>query len=66
MEWISINERFPDIRQWVLVSYGKIKTVSEAYLTATGFWYTRNGYIVPDNKEMKVTHWMPLPEPPNQ
>lgn len=65
-DWIPVTERLPYVGEWVLVAYGKIRTVGEARLAATGSWYQRSGYIIPEDKKAKVTHWMPLPAPPEQ
>jgi hypothetical protein len=55
-EWISIKERLPEYSCIVLVTDGKIVTFSE-------FDYSFS-YIIRPYLE-KVTHWTPLPEPPD-
>lgn len=65
MEWISCNESLPMQKQRVLIYGGfqslKYQAVGEFrsngekhgfYDTSDGCWFAR------------VTHWMPLPEPP--
>lgn len=61
MEWISVEERFPDQDGMFLVHEPNIG-VYVAFITKQNgdyFWWansltTRNA----------VTHWMPLPDPP--
>lgn len=60
-KWIPVSERLPNICEPVLVCCdfmgGKAFRVSDRY--------GKNGMLwagIPDNH--KVTHWMPLPEPP--
>ena len=62
-KWISVKERLPEKDQYVLISNGKSICVGELFLlpyTLTGdlMWVTDNGFV------RDVTHWMPLPEPP--
>jgi hypothetical protein len=55
MEWISVKDRLPNIMQGVLVwAHGYSSDYIEIAV------YEGNEFTV-DN----VTHWMPLPEPPN-
>ena len=65
MEWISVNERLPEEDEDVLVMTAEGKFASGgmhvASLDEDGVWYPSHGdgWEFPD-----VTHWMPLPEPP--
>ncbi len=55
-EWISIDERLPDDYEDVIAgnSYG----VNFA-------WYDGESWLFPgDSVHGEVTHWQPLPEPP--
>ena len=58
-EWISVDDRVPDDHGMFLVC------------TSSGF-ITINGYSIDDGwhwdveKPSLVTHWMPLPEPPEE
>lgn len=59
-EWISVNDRLPDIDNEVL-GYFNIGTdlfVGVCILFSDGHWSDDSGYRV------NTTHWMPLPEPP--
>lgn len=68
-KWIPVTERLPDTQEydWVLAQitlkpeciYG-VPVVAE--LRADG-WYDAYDNMI-DGKYEKVTHWMPLPEPP--
>lgn len=65
MEWISINDRLPELRdgissEKVIVALGKQVVFG---------WYRINEWVTPDMipfvKQEKITHWMPLPKSPN-
>ena len=70
MNWISVKDRLPEYNQIVNVKYEFIESidVTSAILKRTDVnghhWYYLNdeGGI---NKTHLITHWMPLPEPPN-
>lgn len=54
-EWISVNDRFPQNHDLVIITNGKDVTFS---FFDHGFMYTQLPYIE------KVSHWMPMPKPP--
>ncbi|WP_288654681.1 MULTISPECIES: DUF551 domain-containing protein [Pantoea] len=57
MEWIKCSERMPDDYQDVLVTNG---TEIDLQFTVKGDWILPGfGY-----KDVKISHWMPLPAPP--
>lgn len=63
MEWISVNDRLPEGRIWVLACFDS--TVVEIlpcwYFESRKQWYQMyNSKNVTD----LLTHWMPFPEPP--
>ena len=69
MEWISVKDRLPKEGEenTVLVCY--IGFISETLCVATGFiddtglWrWGESGNRV----KVRITHWMPLPEPPKK
>lgn len=79
MDWISVKDRLPEINVSVLISmiYDDVSFI--AYRTETNWqcvfpeWgeVCGNGYFNGELKEepesgIKVTHWMPLPEPPKK
>ena len=62
--WISVDERLPEKNRNYLV-YAKIKIGYGVVLNGQGFerWNGRE-WLVPD--KCTVTHWMPLPAPPEE
>lgn len=59
-EWISIKDRLPENDALVLVCQQDVKDA------ATFIAFFINGRWAILNNEFTVTHWMPLPEPPNE
>lgn len=57
--WISVKERLPDERSEVLCFNGYSITVAW-YASSVERWYADRG----DYRLEDVTHWQPLPEPP--
>lgn len=69
MEWISVEERLPsDEYDTLLVVLEAVvdNASSGKRLVDTDTFYTSEGYFRfwSASKEYKVTHWMPLPPPP--
>ncbi|EPN5584455.1 DUF551 domain-containing protein [Shigella flexneri] len=67
--WISCSERMPNDKQYVWC-WGKSYGCTE-YDTFEGYydWSRNKWWTVTDDGEepaSKVTHWMPLPEPPQE
>lgn len=66
IEWISVEDRLPEIAKMVLV-YTKNGVIDTAWRTGfsipQGKWDTYSGAIYGNDK---ITHWMPLPEPPKE
>lgn len=60
-EWINIKDRLPEKNSIVLVCMdnGQYKVVLTSYLSSNGEWISYD-------KNQKVTHWMPFPEPPKE
>lgn len=60
--WISVEERLPEDRDWVLVWHTGYLTAKKAKYKDNDFpiWII-DGY---GDQPGEVTHWMPLPEPP--
>ena len=57
-EWISVKERLPKKRKNVLVRYGNGRIDFD--------WIDSTQCFVFENLYGRVTHWMPLPEPPEE
>ena len=72
--WIPVTERLPEMKQQPEDIDGDDWWQSECVLLATTKGEVRDGYrcklneeygwITKDYKDIEVTHWMPLPEPP--
>lgn len=59
--WIPVTERLPEKNAKVL-----IYTTEDVCLSATYTMYATNGFATAAGfYTNKVTHWMPLPVPPN-
>ena len=58
-QWIPVTERMPDCFQNVLTYEANRRTIQETYLTRHNEWAN---VLISGN----VTHWMPLPEPPQE
>lgn len=56
-EWISVKDRLPETAGWYLVFYNG-STMQVAFFKGRKWPF--------DNHYHKITHWMPLPEPPKE
>ena len=63
-EWISVTDRLPEVRTYVLVWIGGLlnQPVKHFY-TSKGKWVNLENIVLP--KYYEVDFWMPIPEPPN-
>ena len=73
--WIPVTERLPEDHDWVLVWHTGYKTPKKALFhieecfefDGGGAWYDYDVEIDGHNSlEGTVTHWMPLPDPPEE
>lgn len=68
--WISCSERMPEKNQNVLISVNFDSDLVEPLICSaryTGSTFRRGGVTVkPGNGIEQATHWMPLPEPPQE
>ena len=64
MKWISVKDRLPEEKVNCIVHY------KHAYCDIDGYWAI--GFCYYDGEKFKlypaykVTHWMPMPEPPKE
>ena len=58
-EWISVEERLPEPKKWVLVFTRHMNHPVVCFYEDV--WYFLGGFF----SKGQVTHWMPLPEPPD-
>ena len=63
MKWISVNDRLPEYDKWGLVTDGTYVQEGRREKTDSSgeHWQVRNAVTI---ESKKITHWMPLPEPP--
>jgi hypothetical protein len=63
MKWISVKDRLPEVLDevWVWVQFHATDDASGdiSWLDSDGIWAMGSA------KNYEVTHWMPLPVPPN-
>ena len=63
-EWVSVDERLPEEKVDCIVHY------KHAYCNNDGYWAI--GFCFYDGEKFridlayKVTHWMPIPQPPKE
>ena len=60
MEWISVKDRLPPDQEEVLVctlAKNGVRNIDKGYLAIDHFIHRGRS---------QVTHWMPLPEPPEE
>jgi len=73
MEWVSIEDRLPAQAVYVVIAHFDHRHkvgmyfVSIAERIGTHWYEGKDGTEVTENgKYGKVTHWMPLPDPPEE
>ena len=65
-EWVKVDENLPDFDVPVLV-YVKDIFDNKSFISITKYTITydlTNNWLGYENSSFKITHWMPLPEPP--
>ena len=60
-QWISVEDKWPQNGEWILAYLSDGNMISGSYYDAMGFAldYHYEG-------QGEITHWMPLPEPPDK
>ena len=67
--WISVEDRLPETRHAVLVYTPHHKNIWAASMHEDGNWYiwsTGGKVLLDPDWNGPITHWMPLPEPPEE
>lgn len=64
--WISCSERMPDDGQHVIILCDGAFVLYAQYRDSDFFDVVRNGEEFFETQSRNVTHWMPLPEPPQE
>ncbi|MCZ8805772.1 DUF550 domain-containing protein [Escherichia albertii] len=64
--WISCSERMPDDNQHVIILCDGAFVLYAQYRDGEFFDVVRNGEEFFETQSRNVTHWMPLPDPPEQ
>jgi len=62
-QWISVENRLPETEGRYLAFDGVAQYIFDLKFTGTGLGYWECGYLFKKTTNA-VTHWMPLPEPP--
>lgn len=63
-QWVNVKERLPDCKGEYLVAYHPCYWDNVKEETVVGYDSYRGGARWARNKYQRVTHWMPMPEPP--
>jgi hypothetical protein len=67
MKWINVKEKMPDRGDFVIGVITERGNLVTEVTFWNGIWYFADDYCGGDTTEIvqcQVTHWMPLPEPP--
>lgn len=73
MKWISINDGLPDrqpegFRQYIVSSFSPVRNIHHVGVydwRDNNFYDSGGDKVSMDDGYWIITHWMPLPEPPN-
>lgn len=63
-EWISVDERNPEMHQRVMVA--TVDCDDNPIVVICTFNHGKRYLALGGRHDKDVTHWMPLPEPPNK
>lgn len=65
-EWISVEERLPEERILAVLIFNGTAPIWNQHVFA-GCWFGQSKIFKPEDNHTfigEITHWMPLPEPP--
>ena len=68
MEWISVKDKLPEADKLVLVNGddGVFRAYTDGHNEYPSWQCSPIGSYAGDSCVLGITHWMPLPEPPNE
>jgi|DEB0MinimDraft_6_1074348.scaffolds.fasta_scaffold79845_2 hypothetical protein len=63
--WIKCSERLPDLNSDLILFYGRLASAKSREFVVSGY-YEIDGIFrdIESSEYDNVTHWQPLPEPP--
>lgn len=64
--WIPVTDRLPNIFEGVLAYCPKRRNTYLLYINARGEWHFFDKTVAGALLDEAVTHWMPLPKPPEE
>lgn len=65
MKWINVNEQLPKSEAGMKLSIDVLCHIEDGEMIVTYFNYPAGKWELSNNRNA-VTHWMPLPPPPNK
>jgi hypothetical protein len=65
-EWISVEDRLPEQSGYVLTCYGDYHTINVFSYSKKHRAFNAHDCLPTAENNVDVTHWMPLPEPPEE
>ena len=66
MKWISVEDRLPEQSGYVLTCYGDYHTINVFSYSKKHRAFNAHDCLPTAENNVDVTHWMPLPEPPEE
>jgi hypothetical protein len=65
-QWISVKDRLPTQNGPILMWSGRLEDVSTCVAAGYELWNWSTEYSPHDYRLFEITHWMPLPKPPEE
>lgn len=65
-QWISVKDRLPTQNGPILMWPGRLEDVSTCVAAGYELWNWSTEYSPHDYRLFEITHWMPLPKPPEE